>query len=174
MMNDNIKNRIDELINIIKKANEEYYLEDNPSLSDQEYDRYIGELISLEDRYPEYQRKDSPTVNVGAKVQDKFNKVTHNIPMLSLGNVFNSDEVLLFDEKIIGSIHFTPGRAYDEAFNGNISSIHWDMVLIQREEFGGGEIYFDDVLIMCLLYFLYTEGVQDQELFICLILLLLS
>ena len=54
---------------------------------------------------------------------------------------------ILFDEKIIGSIHFTPGKCYEEAPNGNKSSIHWDMVLIQREDFGGGEIYFDDVLI---------------------------
>ena len=95
-----IQNRIDELIKIINKANKEYYIEDNPSLTDQEYDRYIGELISLEDRYPEYKRDDSPTVNVGTKVQDKFNKVSHKIPMLSLGNVFNEDEVRNFDEKI--------------------------------------------------------------------------
>lgn len=54
---------------------------------------------------------------------------------------------ILFDEKIIGSIHFTPGRAYKDANNGNISAIHWDMVLIQRKEYGGGELYFDDVLI---------------------------
>lgn len=54
---------------------------------------------------------------------------------------------ILYDEKIIGSIHFTPGRAYKDAFNGNLSSIHWDMVLIQRKEYGGGELYFDDVLI---------------------------
>ena len=54
---------------------------------------------------------------------------------------------ILFDEKIIGSIHFTPGTAYKDAYNGNDSSIHWDMVLIQREDFGGGNIYFDDVLI---------------------------
>lgn len=53
----------------------------------------------------------------------------------------------LFDEKIMGSIHFTPGNCYDEAPNGNVSSIHWDLVLIQRPEYGGGEIYFDDVLI---------------------------
>lgn len=99
-MNNNIKNRINELIEILKKANEEYYLFDNPSLTDQEYDRYMQELISLEDRYPQYKRDDSPTVNVGTKVQDKFNKVTHNRPMLSLGNVFNEDEVRLFDERI--------------------------------------------------------------------------
>lgn len=54
---------------------------------------------------------------------------------------------ILFDEKIMGSIHFTPGAAYDDADNGNRSSVHWDLVLIQTEEFGGGEIYFDDVLI---------------------------
>ena len=99
-MNDNVKRRIDELIEIINKANKEYYLEDNPSLSDQEYDRYMQELISLEDRYPVYRRDDSPTLNVGTKVQDKFNKVTHQIPMLSLGNVFNEEEVRLFDDKI--------------------------------------------------------------------------
>jgi aminopeptidase len=54
---------------------------------------------------------------------------------------------ILFDEKIDGSIHFTPGQAYENAYNGNDSSIHWDMVLIQRPEYGGGEIYFDDRLI---------------------------
>ena len=53
----------------------------------------------------------------------------------------------LFDEKIAGSFHFTPGQCYDEAPNGNDSSIHWDLVLIQRPDYGGGEIYFDDKLI---------------------------
>lgn len=53
----------------------------------------------------------------------------------------------LFDEKIAGSIHFTPGRAYDDADNGNRSAKHWDLVMIQTPEYGGGEIYFDDVLI---------------------------
>lgn len=54
---------------------------------------------------------------------------------------------ILFDEKIMGSFHFTPGNCYDEAPNGNHSSIHWDLVMIQTPEYGGGEIYFDDVLI---------------------------
>lgn len=54
---------------------------------------------------------------------------------------------ILFDEKISGSIHFTPGNCYDEAPNGNSSSIHWDLVLIMTPEYGGGEIYFDDVLV---------------------------
>ncbi len=54
---------------------------------------------------------------------------------------------ILFDEKIDGSFHFTPGQAYDDAPNGNDSSVHWDLVLIQRPEYGGGEIWFDDELI---------------------------
>lgn len=54
---------------------------------------------------------------------------------------------ILFDEKIAGSIHFTPGQCYDEAFNGNQSAVHWDLVLIQRADYGGGELYFDDRLI---------------------------
>jgi aminopeptidase len=53
----------------------------------------------------------------------------------------------LFDEKIAGSFHFTPGQCYDEAPNGNNSAIHWDLVMIQRKDYGGGEIYFDDKLI---------------------------
>ncbi len=54
---------------------------------------------------------------------------------------------ILFDEKIDGSFHFTPGQAYEEAYNGNDSSVHWDLVNIQRSDYGGGEIWFDDVLI---------------------------
>jgi aminopeptidase len=54
---------------------------------------------------------------------------------------------ILFDEKIAGSFHFTPGQAYKEADNGNRSQVHWDMVNIQRKEYGGGEIYFDGELV---------------------------
>jgi len=54
---------------------------------------------------------------------------------------------ILFDEKIAGSFHFTPGQAYEEADNGNRSQVHWDMVCIQRPEYGGGEVWFDDTLI---------------------------
>ena len=54
---------------------------------------------------------------------------------------------ILFDEKIAGSLHFTPGQAYEECDNGNRSAVHWDMVLIQRPEWGGGEVWFDGKLI---------------------------
>ncbi len=61
--------------------------------------------------------------------------------------ILNPMNDILFDEKITGSFHFTPGQAYEDANNGNQSTIHWDMVCIQRPEYGGGEIYFDDRLI---------------------------
>ncbi|MDP6693945.1 MAG: aminopeptidase, partial [Phycisphaerales bacterium] len=54
---------------------------------------------------------------------------------------------ILFDEKIAGSMHFTPGNAYDDACNGNKSEVHWDLVLIQRPEYGGGTISFDGEII---------------------------
>ena len=76
----------------------------------------------------------------GARYVGEFSIGTNPMIKYPMGDI-------LFDEKIIGSIHFTPGCCYDEAPNGNSSSIHWDMVLIQREDFGGGNIYFDDVLI---------------------------
>ncbi len=87
---------------------------------------------------------------------DKLNKIfdtdegSRYIGEFSLGlnpKILHPMGDILFDEKIIGSIHFTPGAAYKESYNGNDSSVHWDLVLIQRKDYGGGEIYFDDKLI---------------------------
>jgi len=92
--------RYNELIEIINKLNYEYYTLDKPSVSDQEYDRYMQELLKIEENNPGIIRDDSPSVRVGGKVLDNFVKVTHEIPMLSLGNVFNEDELIKFDERI--------------------------------------------------------------------------
>ena len=87
---------------------------------------------------------------------DKLNKIfdtdkgSRYIGEFSLGlnpKILHPMGDILYDEKIIGSIHFTPGSAYKESYNGNDSDIHWDLVLIQRKEYGGGELYFDDKLI---------------------------
>ena len=95
-----IEKRYNELIEIINKLNYEYYTLDKPSVSDQEYDRYMQELIKIELENPDIVRSDSPSVRVGGQVLDEFTKVTHEIPMLSLGNVFNEDELIKFDERI--------------------------------------------------------------------------
>lgn len=95
-----IENRMNELIEKINKASYEYYVNDNPTITDQEYDDYYNELLRLEEKYPELKRNDSPTLRVGGQVVDKFEKVTHETPMLSFDDIFNEDEVVTFDERI--------------------------------------------------------------------------
>ena len=95
-----IEKRIDELVKILNKASYEYHTLDNPSITDQEYDSYMDELIRLETEHPSLVRTDSPTVRVGGEVISDFKKVTHTIPMMSLDDIFNEDEVIAFDEKV--------------------------------------------------------------------------
>lgn len=95
-----MKQRIDELIKIINKASDEYYTNDNPTITDQEYDDYYHELEKLEQQYPELIREDSPTKRVGGKIIDEFKKVSHEIPMMSLGDIFSEDEIFEFDQRI--------------------------------------------------------------------------
>ena len=95
-----VEKRIAELTEIINKANHDYYINDNPTITDQEYDRYMEELIRLEEAHPEFKKADSPTQRVGSEVISEFKKVTHEIPMLSLGDIFNEEEIILFDERI--------------------------------------------------------------------------
>ena len=93
-------NRMNELIEIINKANYDYYVMDNPTITDQEYDRYMQELIKIETLNPSWVKDDSPTKRVGGEVVSEFKKITHEKAMLSLSNVFNEDEVRSFDEKV--------------------------------------------------------------------------
>ncbi|NLB85122.1 MAG: NAD-dependent DNA ligase LigA [Acholeplasmataceae bacterium] len=95
-----ILKRIEELTAIINKANYEYHTLDNPVLSDYEYDMFLKELVELENKYPIYKKVDSPTNKIGGIVLDYFQKVNHQIPMMSLSNVFNLDELKNFYQKI--------------------------------------------------------------------------
>lgn len=92
--------RVNELVTLLKKYNYEYYTLDAPTVSDAEYDRLMQELIKLETDHPEWIREDSPTQRVYGEVISGFEKVTHDVPMFSLGNVFNEEEVRSFDDKI--------------------------------------------------------------------------
>ncbi len=96
--------RIEELRNILNKANYEYYVLENPTLSDYDFDTLLQELNQLEGKHPDQITKDSPTQRVGGEVNAKFNKVTHERPMLSLGNMFSEEDLLEFDEKIKKSV----------------------------------------------------------------------
>lgn len=95
-----IKERIDEIRKLLEQYNYEYYVLDNPSVSDAEYDRLMQELIMLENENPEFQSPLSPSQRVGGLVQEEFAKVTHKRTMLSLANAFNEDDLRDFDQKV--------------------------------------------------------------------------
>ena len=94
------KERVEEITKLLEKYNYEYYVLDNPSVSDAEYDRLMQELIALETEHPELLSPLSPSQRVGGQVQDEFKKVTHQRMMLSLANAFNEDDLYDFDRKI--------------------------------------------------------------------------
>lgn len=94
-------NRIEELRKLIRQYNYEYHVLDKPSVSDQEYDRCMQELIQLEHDFPESFDANSPTQQVGGAVLDKFTKVKHDQMMLSLGNVYNKEEVDAFIDRVV-------------------------------------------------------------------------
>lgn len=95
-----MKERMEELIQIINEADYNYHTLDNPTITDQEYDKYLRELIEIEEEHPEWIKEDSPTQHAGGKVIEGFEKVTHKIPMMSLSDVFSESEVIAFDERI--------------------------------------------------------------------------
>ena len=94
------KERAAEITALLEKYNYEYYVLDNPSVSDAEYDRLMQELIMIEKEHPELASPLSPTQRVGGLVQDEFKKVTHQRMMLSLANAFNEDDLRDFDRKV--------------------------------------------------------------------------
>ena len=95
-----MQERILYLVDVLNKANVEYYVFDNPTLTDNEYDSLMDELIKLEEKYPEYKVSNSPTGRIGNEVIAEFKKFTHPTPMFSLSDVFNEEEVRDFDRKV--------------------------------------------------------------------------
>ncbi len=95
-----VEKRINELVEILNKASYEYHTLDAPTITDQEYDDYYAELVKLEAAHPEFVRDDSPTVRVGGTIIESFNKIVHEVPMMSLDDIFNDEEILDFDEKV--------------------------------------------------------------------------
>ncbi len=95
-----IEKNINELINKINYHNEKYYNQDNPEISDYEYDALVRELIRLEEENPQYKRIDSPTSRVGGKPLEKFEQIVHKIPMLSLSNAYSDSDLRDFDKRV--------------------------------------------------------------------------
>ena len=95
-----IKEEISKLVSLLNKYSYDYYVEDNPQISDTEYDTLYKQLEKLEEKHPELILENSPTQRVGDKVLDEFEKITHKVPMLSLSNTFSTEDLRDFDSRV--------------------------------------------------------------------------
>ena len=141
-----IQERMNEIIEIINKASYEYYVMDNPTLTDQEYDDYYKELLSLEEKYPEYKRIDSPTNRVGGNALDKFEKVTHETPMLSFDDIFNEDEIRSFDERI-RKVIANPTYTIEPKMDGLSGSLLYQNGILVRAATRGDGVTGEDITL---------------------------
>ena len=133
-----MEERINELIDKINKASYEYYALDNPTITDQEYDDLYNELLRIEEKYPELKRVDSPTNRVGGQALEKFEKVTHETPMLSFDDIFNSDEIESFDNRIKKVVK-NPSYTLEPKMDGLSGSlIYKDGILVRAATRGDG------------------------------------
>ena len=142
----NIEERINKLIEIINKASYEYYVLDNPTITDQEYDDAYNELLMLEEKYPELKREDSPTLRVGGEAIDSFKKVTHASPMLSFDDIFNEEEIILFDERIKKTIS-KPEYTLEPKMDGLSGSLIYENGVLVRAATRGDGITGEDITI---------------------------
>ena len=141
-----IEKRIDELINIINNASYEYYVLDNPTITDQEYDDYYTELQRLENKYPDYIRDDSPTHRVGGEAISKFEKVRHEKPMLSFDDIFNEEEIESFDERIRKTIS-NPTYTLEPKMDGLSGSLLYKNGVLVRGATRGDGVTGEDITI---------------------------
>ena len=136
--------RIKYLTDILDKANYEYYVLDNPTISDQEFDKYLRELEELENKHPEYDNINSPTKRVGGMVIDKFEKIKHNIPMMSLPDVFSIDEIIDFDSKIKAQ-GFNPEYVCELKIDGLSVSLHYENGVFKTGATRGDGVTGEDI-----------------------------
>ena len=139
-----MKERMNEIIDILNEANYNYYVLDNPTITDQEYDRYMQELIKLEEKYPELKRDNSPTSRVGGTVIDEFKKVTHKIPMLSLSNVFNESDIINFDERVRKEVS-NPKYVVEPKIDGLSVSLYYENGEFVRAATRGDGVVGEDI-----------------------------
>ena len=132
-----IKKRVEELTKILNDANYNYYVKDEPTITDQEYDKYMRELEDIELEYPRYASKNSPTKRVGGEVIEKFLKVVRDKPMLSISDVFSEDEVRDFIRKVEDEV--SPEYVCEQKIDGlGVSLIYEDGKLVRGVTRGDG------------------------------------
>ena len=136
--------RMNEIIELLNKYAYEYYTLDKPSVDDAEYDRLMQELIKIESSHPEWIREDSPTRKIGGEIIDEFVKVTHEVPMFSLGNVFNEEEIIEFDERIKKSFK-NPEYVCELKIDGLAVSIEYKNGKLFRAATRGNGVVGEDI-----------------------------
>lgn len=135
------KKEIDTLILQLNTWAKEYYENDNPSVEDATYDKYYNQLLKIENKFPELIKSNSPSQKVGGKVDNDFNKVVHNIPMLSLGDVFSVEELKLFLDRLKKNQPLSEQYNCELKIDGlAISLIYKSGKLIQGSTRGNGQI----------------------------------
>lgn len=139
-----VRLRIEELTRIVNEANYNYYMLDNPTISDQEFDKYLRELVELEMEYPDLKRDDSPTVRVGGSVLEGFDKATHKIPMLSIQDSFSEEEVIDFDQKIKKE-GVVPEYVCELKIDGLSVSLYYEKGKLVRAATRGNGVVGDDI-----------------------------
>lgn len=139
-----VEKRMNELIDILNEANYNYYILNKSLITDQEFDKYLRELTELEMEYPDLKREDSPTVRVGGDVLEGFDKVVHNIPMLSISDVFSEEEIFNFDERIKKE-GYAPDYVCELKIDGLSVSLHYEEGKLVRAATRGNGQMGDDI-----------------------------
>ena len=137
-----VKRKIEELTDEINKHNYQYYVQDNPKISDSEYDSLFQDLVNLETKFPQLISKNSPTQRVGAEPSKSFKQVTHKKPMLSLGNAFYKEDLQAFNKRICDELDIEKVEFLAEPkFDGLAVTIHYiDGNLVLAATRGDGKI----------------------------------
>ncbi|MCX4303105.1 MAG: NAD-dependent DNA ligase LigA [Clostridia bacterium] len=125
MKKEQAKQRIEELNKLTAKYAKAYYDDDNPEISDFEYDMLMLELRELEKQYPEFVTSDSLTQHVGGTVKEGFEKVEHEVPLLSLQDIFNFDELVSFDERVTKALETKPTYVVETKIDGLSVSLEY-------------------------------------------------
>ncbi|MCX7705904.1 MAG: NAD-dependent DNA ligase LigA [bacterium] len=140
-----IKKRMNDLYKLINYYDQKYYIENNPVISDEEYDRLIHELSALEEKYPEFSRQDSPTKRIGGKPIEEFKSVKHERPMLSIDNTYNEEELREFDRRIKRALGRAVEYFLELKIDGVAVSLVYERGLLTKGASRGDGFIGDDI-----------------------------
>lgn len=142
---ENIEQRIIKLNKELNRHNHSYYVLNNPSISDFEFDKLLAELVDLEDKYPQFKQADSPTQRVGSDISNVFTSVKHEFPMLSLGNTYSEADLYDFHSRIIKELETEPEYVCELKFDGASISVSYENSKYFRAITRGDGTQGDDV-----------------------------